>query len=112
MSSGSPDLSAYLADARAALAAYDYDRARELLERAWSLDGGGLDTALPLFELLVDVLGLDADALALEPKLAREARRDDRVRTRLALAAARSGQVERALGWLEGLDEPEIACSR
>jgi hypothetical protein len=70
-SSGSPD-PAWLANARAALAAYDYDGARELLETrasgaslvtGGSWDGGGA----PLLELLVDVLGLDADALALEP---------------------------------------------
>jgi hypothetical protein len=65
-----------LAAAQAALDAYEYDRASELLEAALVESRGGLDVARALLELLVDVLGLDADALAVEPGSRRPARRE------------------------------------
>jgi hypothetical protein len=61
-----------------------------------------------LLELLVDVLGLDAEALAVAPKLARPAQGDLGVRSRLALAAARTGQIARALDWIEGDSERDV----
>ena len=60
---GSPDA---LSLAQAALDAYDYDGARALLERALLSDTGDVEAAWLLLELLVDVLGVDAEALALE----------------------------------------------
>lgn len=103
--------------AQAALDAYDYEGARALLERAVLSGTGGVEAAQRLLELLVDVLGVDAEALALEPKLSRAARRDVSVRCRLGTAAARVGDTTAALAWVEGLDAPEalgavLPCAR
>jgi hypothetical protein len=57
-SDGSPAGATVLAAAQAALDAYEYDRARELLEAALVESRGGLDASRALLELLVDVLGL------------------------------------------------------
>lgn len=92
--------------ARAALDAYDYDGARALLEPALLRGTASVEAARLLLELMVDVLGADADALALEPKLSRAARRDDGVRCRLGTAAARMGDSTTALAWVEGIDTP------
>jgi hypothetical protein len=80
----SPAGATVLAAAQAALDAYEYDRARELLEAALVESRGGLDASRALLELLVDVLGLDAEALAVAPKLARPAQRDLGVRSSTA----------------------------
>jgi hypothetical protein len=97
-----------LAAAQAALDAYEYDRARELLEAALVESRGGLDVARAFLELLVDVLGPDADALAVEPGSRGPRGVNRRVRCRLALAVARIGQVDRALAWIEAETEAEV----
>jgi len=92
-----------LARGRAALAEWDLDRARECFEAALAESQGGTAAAAALAELLVDRLGLDADALALEPSLGPEAKAAVAVRSRLALAAARSGNAREARRWLAGV---------
>jgi len=92
-----------LARGEAALAEWDFDRARECFEAALAESDGGAPAAVALAELLVDRLGLDADALALEPSLGAAAKAATAVRSRLALAAARSGDARGARRWLAGV---------
>jgi hypothetical protein len=96
--------------AEAAVASYDYERARDLLGRAVDATGGASTPAAALLALLVDTLGDDAGALAIEARLAREALADGKVRGPLALAAARSGQEERALRMARGLEDAPVAA--
>lgn len=88
--------------ARAAMADYDYEAALDDLQRALGLPGGARLAAHPLLELLVDNLGLDADALALAPRIGAEAA-DPTLRALLGLAAARLGRREEALRLAKGL---------
>ena len=76
-----------LGAARAAIAEYDLDGARAILSAHIEHDGEDVEAASLLVELLVDHLGLDADALGL-PLQAAPAR-DRRIRARLAVAGAR-----------------------
>ncbi|MBI5495770.1 MAG: hypothetical protein HY904_12165 [Deltaproteobacteria bacterium] len=86
-----------------ALAAYDYDTARDCLRRAWAAAPSPARLRA-LLELLVDTLAADADALALP--VAAVAAADADVRLLLALAAARSGDAERARSGLRDLEHP------
>jgi hypothetical protein len=85
-----------------AVDAYDYERAREHLTRALTLASGDVEAALPLLALLVDHLAADDEALGVEAHLSPAARKHPEARLLLGLAAARSGQRERAKGLLEG----------
>ncbi len=87
-----------------ALADYDYEAAERHLTGAFEKSGGRTDAALALLDLRVGVLGLDRQALEIEPRLPAEARTDPGARTFLALAAARTGEVERALDLVKGTD--------
>jgi hypothetical protein len=80
---------------KTALKEYDYPAARERFEAAF--DRGNAEAALLLFTVLVEHLGLDEDALALEERLDAGARKQSEIRLLLALAAARSYQRDRAL---------------
>jgi hypothetical protein len=83
---------------RKALAEYDYERAR--LEFEAALGEADPEAAALLLELLVDHLGLYAEALALE--LPEPIQEREQVRGLLALAAARSGDRRTAERWLRG----------
>ena len=95
--------------AEAALEAYDYESARTALEQALQVSHGAAEPAAALLALLVETLGDDAGALAIEAKIAKAALAEARVRGPLALAAARSGHEERALGMTRGLADAEVA---
>ncbi|HRY44503.1 MAG TPA: hypothetical protein P5164_11215 [Thermoanaerobaculia bacterium] len=89
----------------AALDEYDYEEAQRLLTAAVERRAGPV-AARALVELLVDVLADDAAALGLEGSLDPASRADPGVRGFLALAAARSGDVDRASRLVRGLDGP------
>ena len=94
-----------LAEGRAALAAFDYDAARDCFEQAALGADGDPEAARELLELLVDHLALDDQALALEPRLPALAASSRDVRALLALAAARIGDgaaAQRLLATLTG----------
>jgi hypothetical protein len=95
--------------AEAALEEYDYETARATLERALAESGGAARPAAALLGLLVDTLGDDAAALAIEGSIDKAALSEPRVRTLLALAAARSGHDERAVVMSRGLDDASAA---
>lgn len=101
-------VSGLLLAGRKALEEYDYPRAEELLERAFAASRGSLApraataAAEALLDLRVEVLGMDAAALALAPSLSAGEKAAPRVRAALALAAARTGDAERALEWVNG----------
>jgi hypothetical protein len=95
--------------AQEALEAFDYEHARELLERAVAESGGAVPQIAALLSLLVEVLGDDAAALALRGSLSRVALSDSSVRTLLALAAARSGDEPRALELVQNEGGPRSA---
>ncbi len=86
-----------------ALEDYDYEAAEHHLRLALEHSGGGADAALALLDLLVDLLGMDRQALDLEPRLAAEASAHPGVRALLALAAARLGDRVRALELAAGI---------
>lgn len=91
-----------------AIDAYDYELARNLLERAFS-QSGNTDAALALLTLLVDHLVADHDALALWPNLSSETRGSNDIRVLLALSAARTGDVSRAKQLVAGIDGARAA---
>lgn len=95
--------------AEAAIVAYDYDQARADLEEALASSGGATAPAGALLSLLVDTLGADADALALEGSLSAAALGDRGVRGALALAAARTGEEAIALTHVRGADPTRSA---
>jgi hypothetical protein len=92
-----------------ALAAYDYERARAYLVRALAASDGAARPAAALLALLVETLGDDAGALALQPSLSRSALAHPDVRARLALAAARCGDAVQATALLSGAGEQKAA---
>ncbi len=100
-----------LRQGEAALEAYDYEVAQAALTRATEASGGAAGPAMKLLTLLVETLGDDAAALAVEPTLSRAAMADPRVRGPLALAAARAGDEERALGLLNGIGDADAATA-
>ncbi len=99
----------HLQHGRKALEDYDYEAAERHLRLALENSNGGAEAARALLELLVDLLGMDSQALAVEPRLSARARADHRVRVLLARAAARLGDGERALELAAGAAGPEVA---
>jgi hypothetical protein len=95
-----------------ALAAYDYDTARERFTEALAASDHGRLAAQALLSLLVDHLAADAEALALLPALSPEAAQAAEVRWLLGQAAARQGQDELALRLAQGLSAPRGAAIR
>lgn len=91
-----------------ALEVWDYDRAKAAFLLALQRSGS-IDAARNLLELFVDHLGLDREALTLESLLSRDALRDDDVRSLLAMAAARTGDLSRAEAYIEHLGNPRSA---
>jgi hypothetical protein len=98
-----------LCRATRAIEAFDYHQARGDLERALTMSGGAPEPAAQLLSLLVDTLGDDLAALALETSLPRATLADPDVRGLLALAAGRLGNEERARDLLRGIREPRCA---
>lgn len=105
----STSTSELLRQGRAAMAEYDYESARAHFEAALRSSGGALVAALPLYELLVEHLAADEDALNLVPLLAAEAVGHAALRAQLALASARLGEQIEAERWLRGLDDAAAA---
>jgi len=100
---GTRDPRDLLAAGRAALEEYDYESAREAFERAVDVDPTP-DAARALAELLVDHLGDDAAALACRDRLPPTACASPSVRSLLATAAARTGDVALGADLLAGVD--------
>jgi hypothetical protein len=80
-----------------AQAAYDYDRAQQCFSRAVTASGGAPAAAIAFLSFAVDALAADADALDVERRLPAATIADPSVALLLALAAARSGDDDRAL---------------
>lgn len=97
-----------VAAGRRAIDAFEYEEARELLTRA--LAEGHAEAAAPLFALLVEHLAADDDALALAASLPRAARAQPNIRGLVGLAAARSGDGERARAAVQGLKGARAAA--
>jgi hypothetical protein len=89
---------------------YDYEAARQHLTLAVQASGGAAAPAAALLGLLVETLGDDAAALGVEASLSRAALADPRVRGPLALAAARTGAEDKALGLLRGAGDAQTAA--
>lgn len=96
--------------AERAIDSYDFPRARAALERAAAASDGAPGPAAALLALLVETLGDDAGALASEAWLSPAALATPKVRGLLALAAARSGDEERALGLVRGAGDGHAAA--
>ncbi len=105
--SDSPSEQDLVAQAYAALEAYDYDLARACFEEAVRATSGAARAVRGLLSLLVDTLGADQEARALESRLSESARADPEIRVRLALASAREGDREAAARWLRGQTHPD-----
>ena len=95
--------------AEAAIESYDYDGARGALEQALEASHGAAGPSIALLTLLVETLGDDAGALAIETRIAGAALAEARVRALLALAVARSGDEVRSLAMARGLDDAPAA---
>ncbi len=111
------DFETLLRRGRRAVEAYDYEVAGEDLRRALALSHGQGRTqrrraALALLELEVDHLGADERVLALAAELDAETRRHPRVRALLGLAAARTGDVDRALDLVGGISPSRKGMSQ
>ncbi|MBI5482452.1 MAG: hypothetical protein HY906_26590, partial [Deltaproteobacteria bacterium] len=94
---------------REALAAYDFEEAREQLDAAVRLSRGAPEAVVPLLELLVDHLAAYRDALAVEGALPSETMARPRVRALLALAAACCSERKTAVRLLKGMEAPAAA---
>ena len=86
-----------------ALEAFDYDLAKRCFTRAFTLAGGSLETALQLITFYVDYLAAYQPTLDLRASMPGAVRRDPDICRYLALAAARSGQMDDALDLLTGV---------
>lgn len=86
-----------------ALAAYDYDEARTCFEEDLRHHPGRVEAAVALLELLVDVLGLDDDAMDVAGRLRAGVRNHPEVQALVARSAARSGRFEVVFAALPGL---------
>lgn len=104
----SSDPDAVLRAAAHAEAEYDFERAERLFTRAFRAQSDAR-TALALLRLLVDAMAADAQALALDAELPPAARAHPGVRVLLGLAAARSGEEARAIGYLGHVEDPRAA---
>ncbi len=91
-----------LAQAQAALEAWDYDRAEGILQEARRRPALAVEAARLLLDLWVDQLGMDGKAVALGETLATAARQDPGIRDLIALAAARLGRADDAHRWRRG----------
>ncbi len=92
-----------LARARQSIDSYDYEAAETQLALAFERSQGAIEAAQPYLELLVDLLGMDDEALRIEPLLASDALQGAVVRASLALAAARTGASDKAAQLIRGV---------
>jgi hypothetical protein len=92
-----------LARGHEAMAAYDYELARQAYERALANSGGDAAAAEALFGLLVEHLAAYSEAVALWPRLSPGATADARIRTLVALATAHVGEEAHAHELLQDL---------
>lgn len=98
-----------LRDGEEAQAAYDYDEAQRLFARAVEVSGGSPASALAFLALAVDALAADEAALAVEEALPAATLGHPGIALLLAIAAARAGDEERALGHLARVREARAA---
>lgn len=94
---------------RIAQARYDYEAARGAFERAHALAPEAPAPLAALFDLLVNRLGLDREALDLAEAAPSAALHSRTARAALALAAARLQDRARADDWARDLDGAEAA---
>jgi hypothetical protein len=94
-----------------ALEAFDYEMAQRRLSLALERTGGGAEAASAMLALLVDHLGADGDALALEARLSADALAEPEVRRLLAVAAARRGDRDKALRLADDLPDRRVALA-
>jgi tetratricopeptide (TPR) repeat protein len=94
---------------REALDAFDYDRARECFEGAFSLSEGGAAEALALLGFLVDSLAAYPEALACGARLSPSAGNDGEVRALLAVAAIQAGDAAACRRFLDGAEGRDAA---
>jgi len=99
-----------LSRGRAALEEYDYEQAQACFEEA--LRAGSAPAGVELVSLLVEHLGLDAEALALAERLPTKAARAPEARALLALAAGREGRAAAVATYLAGLSGSPVAEAR
>lgn len=86
----------WLQVAAAFAADYDYDAARAAYLRAFEEAGGSVGTALPLVELLIEILGEFSAALALLPRMHLRGPGIGQVHALLAIAAVHEKQLDLA----------------
>ena len=98
-----------LRQAETAADEYDYPGAQSALEQALHASDGAVEPAVALLALLVDTLGDDTGALAIEPLIAPAALENAQVRGFLAIAAARTSLEAQALSLVRGIDDAQAA---
>ena len=92
-----------------AVEVYDYPIAQRRLAIALERSGGAAGPAAALLSLLVEHLGADRDALAVQARLSADALAEPEVRRLLALAAARLADRDSALKLTRNLPAPQVA---
>jgi hypothetical protein len=106
---GTAEMLAALEQGRAAQASYDYVGARAAFERACAWAPNAPVPLAALLDLMVNQLGLDAEALQVAEAANGVALASATARAALALSAARLGERERAEAWAEDLDGARAA---
>ncbi len=91
------------------LAEYDFEQAEVHFKRAQQASQGALEPTRALLEFWVDQMGADQSALELESRLPRTTLADAVVRGLLAIAAARTKDIQRAERLTRGLGGPRVA---
>ncbi len=94
---------------RQALEEYDYATCEDYYRGAFTISRGGIEAALPILEFFVDHLAAYEKAIALTDSLSESAKKDEDVKTLLALAAVRLGNIDDALDILGRVLHPRAA---
>jgi len=92
-----------------ALTEYDYDACEAYYRRALKLSPDDLDPVLSLLELFVDHLAAYEKAMDLSNSISTSVKKNEKVKTLLALAAARCGRIDRALEYIKRAADPGVS---
>lgn len=96
---------ALMARGQDALEQFDYDTVETCFRQALQKSGGDVTPAMAITEFYVDYLAAYDAALDVTGMFGAPARKDKEIKSLLAIAAARSGRIELALDYADGLTQ-------
>ncbi|MDZ7832093.1 MAG: hypothetical protein U5L07_10115 [Desulfobacterales bacterium] len=97
---------ALMAQGKNALDQFDYDTVGTCFRQALEKSGGDVTPAIAITEFYVDYVAAYDAALEVTRMFGAPARKNKEIKSLLALAAARSGRIELALDYADGLTQP------